>query len=76
MEGKGNRINQEHRLLHLPLKCLENPPGMEGKCMRCGRPEHQQGEKCAAKNVNAKTTTRLDTSTRYVSRARGQEEPI
>ena len=27
------------------------PPGMEGKCMRCGKPEHQQGEKCAAKNA-------------------------
>ena len=21
------------------------PPGMEGKCMRCGKPEHQQGQK-------------------------------
>ena len=30
------------------------PPGMEGKCMRCGKPEHQQGEKCAAKNVKCK----------------------
>ena len=27
------------------------PPGMEGKCMRCGKPEHQQGQKCAAKNA-------------------------
>ena len=25
------------------------PPGMEGKCMRCGKPEHQPGQKCAAK---------------------------
>ena len=25
------------------------PPGMEGKCMRCGKPEHTQGQKCAAK---------------------------
>ena len=30
------------------------PPGMEGKCMRCGKPEHQQGEKCAAKNARCK----------------------
>ena len=29
-------------------------PGMEGKCMRCGKPEHQQGEKCAAKNAKCK----------------------
>ena len=30
------------------------PPGMEGKCMRCGRSEHQQGEKCAARNAKCK----------------------
>ena len=30
------------------------PPGMEAKCMRCGKPEHQQGEKCAAKNAKCK----------------------
>ena len=30
------------------------PPGMEGKCMRCRKPEHQQGEKCAAKNAKCK----------------------
>ena len=29
-------------------------PGMEGKCMRCGKPEHLQGEKCAAKNAKCK----------------------
>ena len=30
------------------------PPGMEGKCMRCGKPEHQPGQKCAAKNAKYK----------------------
>ena len=30
------------------------PPGMEGKCMRCGRPEPQQGEKCAARHAKCK----------------------
>ena len=30
------------------------PPGMEGKCMRCGKPEHTQGQKCAAKNAKCK----------------------
>ena len=30
------------------------PPGMEGKCMRCGKPEHQQGQKCATKNAKCK----------------------
>ena len=29
-------------------------PGMEGKCMRCGKPEHQPGHKCAAKNAKCK----------------------
>ena len=27
------------------------PPGMEGKCMRCGKSEHQLGQKCVAKNA-------------------------
>ena len=30
------------------------PPGMEGKCMRCGKPEHLRGQKCAAKNAKCK----------------------
>ena len=30
------------------------PPGMEGKCTRCGKPEHQPGQKCAAKNAKCK----------------------
>ena len=30
------------------------PPRMEGKCMRCGKPKHQQGQKCAAKNAKCK----------------------
>ena len=30
------------------------PPGMEGKCMRCGKLEDQQGQKCAAKNAECK----------------------
>ena len=27
---------------------------MEGKCMRCGKPEHQPGQKCVAKNAKCK----------------------
>ena len=30
------------------------PPVMEGKCMRCGKPEHTQGQKCAAKNAKCR----------------------
>ena len=53
------------------------PPGMEGKCMRCGKPEHQQGQKCAAKNASAKNATRLDTFTRYVNpRRKTRKKPI
>ena len=30
------------------------PPEMEGKCMRCGKPEHQPGQKYPAKNAKCK----------------------
>ena len=30
------------------------PPGMEGKCMRFGKSEHQPGQKCTAKNAKCK----------------------
>ena len=30
------------------------PLGMEGKCMRCGKAEHQPWQKCAAKNAKCK----------------------
>ena len=30
------------------------PPRNGGKCMRCGKPEHQPGQKCAAKNAKCK----------------------
>ena len=36
------------------VQMSRKPPGMEGKCMRCGRPEHQQGEKCAARHAKCK----------------------
>ena len=29
-------------------------PGMEGKCMRCGKRDHLQGQKCAARNAKCK----------------------
>ena len=50
------------------------PQGMEGKCMRCGKPEHQPGQKCQPRMPNVKTATRLDTFTRYVSLKRRLEE--
>ena len=35
------------------------PPGMEGKCMRCGKPEHQPGQKCVAKNAKCKECDKI-----------------
>ena len=52
------------------------PPGMEGKCMRCEKPEHQQGENVQPRMQNAKNATRLDTSTRYVNLKRKLQELI
>ena len=51
MEEKGNRINQGGQASSPTAKTSRKPPGMEGKCMRCGRPEHQQEEKCAARHA-------------------------
>ena len=36
------------------VQTSRKPPGMEGKCMRCGRPEHEQGEKCTARHAKCK----------------------
>ena len=36
------------------VQTSRKPPCMEGKCMRCGRPEHEQGEKCAARHAKCK----------------------
>ena len=36
------------------VQLSRKPPGMEGKCMRCGKPDHLQGQKCAAKNAKCK----------------------
>ena len=33
--------------------------GMKGKCMRCGKPDHQPGQKCPAKNVKCKDCDKI-----------------
>ena len=43
VQGSSNHSHQSRK-----------PPGMEGKCMRCGKLEHQPGQKCAAKNAKCK----------------------
>ena len=35
------------------------PSGMENKCMRCGKQEHQPGQKCAAKNAKCKACGKI-----------------
>ena len=49
------------------------PPGMEGKCTRCRKPEHQPGQKCTAKNAKCKECHKI--FTRYVNLKRQLEEP-
>ena len=50
VERMWDRVHTSSNNNHLSRK----PPGMEGKCMRCGKPEHQPGQKCAAKNAKCK----------------------
>ena len=53
--GKGREQNKSRvQTSSSTAQLSRKPPGMEGKCMRCGKPEHQQGEKCAAKNAKCK----------------------
>ena len=63
--GKSNRVKQPNgrngaqnktrvQTSSSTTQPSRKPPGMESKCMRCGKPEHQQGEKCAAKNAKCK----------------------
>ena len=47
-------------------------PGMEGKCMRCGKPEHQPGQKCAAKNAKCKECHKIHFHKVCQSRKRGR----
>ena len=53
--GKGREQNKSRvQTSSSTAQPSRKPPGMEGKCTRCGKPEHQQGEKCAAKNAKCK----------------------
>ena len=54
VEGTRDRIIREHTDLQITVIQSRKPPGMEGKCMRCGNPEHQLRQKCPAKNAKCK----------------------
>ena len=64
-KGKGNRGKQSSgrntaqnksrgQASSSTIQPSRKPPGMERKCMRCGKPDHLQGQKCAAKNAKCK----------------------
>ena len=51
------------------------PPGMEGKCMRCGNPEHQLRQKCPAKNAKCKECHKIGHFHKvYQSKKRGKRK--
>ena len=53
--GKNEAQNKKRvQTSSLNSQLSRKPPGMEGKCMRCGKPEHQPGQKCTAKNAKCK----------------------
>ena len=52
------------------------PPGMEGKCMRCGKPEHQPGQKCAAKNAKCKDCHKIGHFYKVCQSKKKIEEPM
>ena len=54
MENNRHRINLESRDLLILDIILENPKGWGGECMRCGKLDHQPGQKCQAKNAKCK----------------------
>ena len=54
MNEEGKEVTVEFLMNHLAAQPSRKSPGMEGKCMKCGKPEHQPGQKCAAKNAKCK----------------------
>ena len=53
----GKNVGQNNSRVHTSSNNSHpsrKPPGMKGKCMRCGKPEHQPGQKCATKNAKCK----------------------
>ena len=72
MENHRHRIILENRDLQILDLQSRKPPGMEGKCMRCGKHEHQPGQRCPAKNAKCKKCHKLDISTKC---ARAGREP-
>ena len=58
VERMWDRIILECRLLQITTTHLENPQEWK-ESMRCGKPEHQPGQKCAAKNAKCKECRKI-----------------
>ena len=52
MERIRDRINLEHKDLLILVISLD-------KCMRCGKQEHQKGQRCPAKNAKCKACHKI-----------------
>ena len=56
-QGNGKNQGQNNTVAQgCSTSCHQSrkPPGIEGKCIRCGKQEHQLGQKCPAKNAKCK----------------------
>ena len=56
--NQGQNSSGEHRSSNHSHQCRK-PPGIEGKCMRCGKTEHQLGQKCPANNAKCKESHKI-----------------
>ena len=57
MERTRERIILEHTDLQITVINLENPQGWKESALRCGKPEHQPGQKSPAKNAKCNAMT-------------------
>ena len=62
-QASGKNQGQNHSGVHRSSNHSHQsrkPPGMKGKCMRCGKTEHQPGHKCPAKNAKCKDCHKIE----------------
>ena len=69
-------IIMEHKDLLILVINLENPPGMKEKCLRCGKPDHQPGQKCPAKNAKCKDCHKIGHFHKVCQTKKRAREPI
>ena len=67
-KGRKNRGNGKERAQNKsgeqgssnPVHHSRKPSGMEDKCMRCGKPDYQRGQRCPAKNAKCKECHKIE----------------